>query len=840
MRRSILTLVLFVVLAGPAAGARAHPAGAGPAGVRVLTGGRGCASLSDRTHGLAARPLWPPAPSDPRGFGVISAALALIALILRAADPPRRRPERDFFQDVLDGVAEPILVIGLDHRIRLRNRAAREAARDPDAETCHRFAYGRDTPCPAGEVPCPLEMVRRSGQPVTVTHVHPRADGQARHMEILASPLFDPDGRLQGIVETVRDVTDRVRAFQRIQWAKEEWERTFDAVPDLIALLDDGYRIVRANRAMADALGLAPKDLVGRRCFEVVHGTDAPPPDCPHARFLEDGKVHVTELWEPRLGAHLLVSASPLRRRKGLCVHVARNVTELKRTQTDLETERNRLRVTLESIVEGVIATDARGRVTLVNPAAEALTGWCEEEAVGRPVEEVFRIRAEEPGSRIPNPVERVFATGEGVVLGGAVLVARDGTERIIADSAAPIRGPDGRILGAVLVFRDVTEERRREQERSRAQHLESLGILAGGIAHDFNNLLMGISANLEAARRGLPVSHPAYGHLARAEAACFRATQLTRQLLTFARGGEPSRTRFRLNDHLEEWASFPLRGSNVKLHLELPPDLWPLDADPGQVEQVITNLVLNARQAMPGGGTVRVAAENREIGPGDAKLQPGRYVVIKVVDSGHGIPREHLPRIFDPYFSTKQTGSGLGLATVHSIVRRHGGVIQVESALGRGSTFRVFLPAAEAGAGAPPQEGDREREGEGRALRILVMDDEEMIRDVVVGALESMGHEAAEAADGAEAVEAYRRAMAGGRRFDLVILDLTVPAGMGGKETVEALREIDPQVKAIACSGYAADPVLAHPERYGFAAAIAKPYRLAELARVIEQVLAA
>ncbi len=793
----------------------------------------------------------PPTLWERYGQGVIYAGvfagIAVLVLVLQAVDTLRQRRARrnvkrarDFLQDVLDGVAEPILVIGLDYRILLRNRAARKAARDPEGITCHRFAYGLDAPCPADETPCPLEMVRRSGRAVTVTHIHPRADGETRHMEILASPLFDTGGRLEGVVETVRDVTDRVRAFERIQWAKEEWERTFDAVPDLIAILDDQYRIVRANRAMAEALGFDPADLVGRRCFEVVHGTDAPPPDCPHAQFLEDGRVHVAEIWEPRLKAHLLVSASPLGARKGLCVHVARDITELKQAHAALETERNRLRVTLESIVEGVIATDAEGRVTLLNPAAERLTGWAECEAVGRPLEEVFRVRREDSGSPVANPVEQVFAKGKVVVLGtGAILSARDGTERVIADSAAPIRGPEGRILGAVVVFRDVTEERRREEERSRAQHLESLGILAGGIAHDFNNLLMGISANLEAARRGLPVSHPAYGQLARAEAACFRATQLTRQLLTFAKGGEPSRCRFSLADHLDEWASFPLRGSNVKLELEVPEGLWPLDADPGQIEQVVTNLVLNARQAMPGGGTARITARNHEVGPGHPTLAPGRYVMLEVRDSGHGIPEEHLSRIFDPYFSTKQTGSGLGLATVHSIVRRHGGTVQVESALGTGSTFRVFLPASDVEPEVGPQREDRERGEDGRGFRILVMDDEEMIRDVVVGALESMGHEAAEAADGQEAVKAYRRAMVEGRPFDLVILDLTVPAGMGGKEAVEELRKVDPDVKAIASSGYAADPVLAHPERYGFAAAIAKPYRLAELARVIERVLA-
>ncbi len=789
-------------------------------------------------------------------LGPALAAVGLLGLLATfyAADATRQRRARrkvrrtrDFLQTVLDGVAEPVLVIGLDHRLKLRNRAARESSARPDADTCHALSHGVDAPCAGQAHPCPLERVRASGAPVTVTHVHNRPDGEPRQIEILASPLRDADGRITGIVETVRDVTDRVRAYEQVRQAKEEWERTFDAVPDLVALIGPDHRIQRANRALAQRLGLSPGDLVGRPCYEVFHGTDEPHPACPHGRSLEDGRLHVAEIHEPHLGGHFSVSTSPLPTADGRiagCVHVARDITDLKAAQHELESERHRLRVTLESIGDGVIATDPRGAVTLLNPTAALLTGWSEDEALGRPLVEVFRIVNETTGEPVKNPVDEVIATGQVVGLANhTVLIARDGAERAIADSAAPILDDDGQVVGVVLVFRDVTEERHSEAERARAQHLESLGVLAGGIAHDFNNLLMGVSANMEAARRGIPVSHPAYGHLARAEAACFRATHLTRQLLTFARGGDPVRHKVDLAAHLEEWASFPLRGANVALDLVLETGLWPVEADPGQIEQVVTNLVLNARQAMPGGGSVRVAARNRVVEPGEhPSLEPGRYLEIEVADTGTGIPPEHLSRIFDPYFTTKQAGSGLGLATAHSIVQRHGGAVSVDSRPGQGSRFRVLLPAAPeaepsgtTGGRPPPPAADPVPSSD---RRVLVMDDEEIIRTVVTDGLSSMGYETAVASDGAEAVARYRAAREAGTPFDLVILDLTVPDGMGGVETLEELRQIDPGVRAVASSGYASDPVLADPQRFGFSAAVAKPFRLTELDRTIRSVL--
>ena len=775
------------------------------------------------------------------GAGVaLLGALAVIGALL--ADTARRRraqrevkATRDFLQTVIDGVAEPILVIDPEHRVRLMNRAARESAcpspHGQGGPRCHTLAHGLETPCDEDGHQCPLEAVQRTGEPAGLHHVRREPDGTARHLEILASPLRDREGRFAGIVQSIRDITDRVAAFEQIRRAKEEWERTFDAVPDLIALIDRDHRILRVNRAMAERLGIHPKEAVGLRCFEVMHGTSAPPPACPHARLLRDSCGHEAEVEVEVFGGVFLVSTSPLRDEDGRMygsVHVARDITAEKEARAELARQKERLRVTLESLGEGVIATDPEGRVTLMNTMAGRLTGWPPEQALGRTLEEVL------PLAPLPDD-ETTWQHEPGS--GTARLAGRDGVERVVVTTLTEIPGEGDEPAGRVIVFRDVTEERRRETERARTQHLESLGVLAGGIAHDFNNLLMALAANLEAARRRTPAADPAFQRLSQAEAACFRATELTRQLLTFARGGEPVRRRFHVGPLLEEWGEFALRGANVAVKVDVEPDLRAVDGDPGQIEQVVTNLVINARQAMPQGGTVELRASNLTIPAPQGDLGPGDYVCLEVSDEGIGIPAEHLSRIFDPYFTTKQAGSGLGLAMVHSIVKRHGGSIRVESRPGRGTTFRIYLPAvsgveqdAPPEAGAPPGGGGR----------VLVMDDEDMIRDVVQELLEDIGYRVEGAADGAEAVERYREAMGRGEPFDVVILDLTVPAGMGGREALERLKEIDPHVKAVASSGYASDPVLADPLRYGFLAAVPKPYRINELARVLQELIAA
>jgi PAS domain S-box-containing protein len=515
---------------------------------------------------------------------------------------------------------------------------------------------------------------------------------------------------------------------------------------------------------------------------------------------------------------------------------IVRDITERKRAEEALAAEKEHLAVTLRSIGDGVITTDVRGTVVLMNRVAEDLTGWKQDEAAGMVLGDIFRIIHQ--ATRLPceDPVAKVLASGMIVGLANhTVLIAKDGTERVLADSGAPIRNRDSRITGVVLVFRDVTQEHLRKEDLQKAQKLESIGLLAGGIAHDFNNLLTAILGNISLTRLGNASATQQAEWLTEAEKAVGRARDLTQQLLTFSKGGSPIRKTARLGEMIMDSTGFSLRGSNVRCSFSIPEDLWPVEADLCQLSQVISNLVINADEAMPSGGTIRVSGRNLEIGmPRPESLPEGRFVEISVEDEGFGIDEEHLQRVFDPYFTTKKKGNGLGLATSYSIVRHHDGLISVNSKRGHGSTFRMFLPASERQP-PPPAVNQAVLPGNGR---ILVMDDEEMILRVASQMLSFLGYEVETASDGAGAIERFAAAQASSRPFDAVILDITVPGGMGGKETVQRLRASDPDVRAIVSSGYSNDPIMADFRTHGFKGIAVKPYELLSLSRALHDVL--
>jgi len=513
------------------------------------------------------------------------------------------------------------------------------------------------------------------------------------------------------------------------------------------------------------------------------------------------------------------------------------------------EVEENRLwfATTLRCIADAVIATDAAGTVRFVNRAAESLTGYREGDALGRGLGEVF---AAANGGTVPENVRRLLdevRRGRAADLhDDTFLLARDGSRRNVEGVCAPIR-VDGRegddaFAGAVLAVRDVTEKRKLEVEVVRAQKLEALGLLAGGIAHDFNNILTAIVGNLALARLSLDAEHPAAVLLEEVDKASRRAAELSRQFLTFSRGGEPLRRIVSVARIVAETASCLVRGTKARLELDLPEDLWPAEVDETQISQVVSNLVLNAIQAMADGGTLEVRASNQDVEPdapaSGSTLRPGHYVRVSVRDTGCGIGADALGRIFDPYFTTKRASGavGLGLTTVYSILRRHGGHVTVDSAPGAGSTFTFSVPAAPgATIPVPPVLPDALR-GSGR---VLVMDDERAVREAARRMLEHLGYEVVAAVDGEEAVAVYGRARREGRPFDLVILDLTVPGGLGGREALPRLLDLDPQVRAIVSSGYSSDPLLANYRDHGFRGRLAKPYEPSVLGRTVREALA-
>jgi len=386
------------------------------------------------------------------------------------------------------------------------------------------------------------------------------------------------------------------------------------------------------------------------------------------------------------------------------------------------------------------------------------------------------------------------------------------------------------------LIARDITARKRAEEELLRARKLESVGLLAGGIAHDFNNLLTAILGNLSLVET-LAADRPELAaYLTGAEKASLRARDLTQQLLTFSKGGAPVRKPTSIADAIKESAGFSLSGTNVKCEFNFPDNLWPAEVDEGQISQVMSNLIVNAYQAMPQGGTIRVRAENMTLEPqAELHLRPGRYIQIEVNDQGVGIPHDALANIFDPYFTTKEKGRGLGLATVYSIVKNHEGHIEVKSEVGLGTTFRIFLPAADAKAVASSDSEHGVHSGQGR---ILVMDDEELVREVAADMLRHLGYIVETAAEGASGVARYRQASETGEPFAAVLMDLTVPGGMGGLEMLKALKALNPNVKAIVSSGYSNDPVMSGYRAFGFQGRIVKPYTIANFSRVFQEVL--
>jgi PAS domain S-box-containing protein len=504
------------------------------------------------------------------------------------------------------------------------------------------------------------------------------------------------------------------------------------------------------------------------------------------------------------------------------------------RYRTSLATEKEKLEVTLSAIEDAVITLDMSGRVLLFNRAAEELTGEPAGGVRGRHVAEVLKLR--DPETDRPFDWKTLSglasrALEESSDPGRECVWGRDGKRRM----RLSVRCLSSPAEGYVLILRDTTWETRLAEEKARSQRLESLGVLAGGIAHDFNNSLTAIISGLELSKlrgKGEEVDDI----LQEVERAAVSARGLTRQLLTFSRGGAPVARPMRIAGMIRDTAGFVLSGTNCDLAFSAGQGLWPVKADESQISQVVNNLVLNARQSMPSGGTISIRLTNREVGPDDGlPLPPGRYVMVEIEDQGTGIPEELLPRIFDPYFTTKGEGSGLGLATTHSIITRHGGYIEVDSSPGEGSCFSILLPAA--------GEGPEEREGEASRIRlrgrVLLMDDDRSVLITASQLMEALGCTVETAPHGQAAIDAYRRAMEEGEGFDAVIMDLTVQGGMGGAAAAREIADMDPDARLVVSSGYSNDPVMADFADYGFIDCIAKPYTMQELRDLLARVMA-
>jgi PAS domain S-box-containing protein len=648
------------------------------------------------------------------------------------------------------------------------------------------------------------------------------------------NPVQDQQGRRIGGAHILRNVTEQVRTQQALRQSEERFRIYADFTYDWEYWINPEGAYIYSSPACEKVTGYGPEHFRdSRQLLALVHPEDREM----FAMHLEEHLPESTRLVElefriinrrneERWIAH---ACQPVYGNDGRYLGRRannRDITERKDTEQQMK-----LFIDLiDQSNDGISAVDLRaGRLIVVNEKLCRNLGYTREE--------LLAMRPEDTSTRPAGFFDRHFQELREV---GSFLIEdthrrKDGTTFPVEVSVKYTKVNEREF--AVAVIRDISERRRMEQELQKAQKLESIGLLAGGIAHDFNNILTAILGNITLARMFLPPGEKAIARLAVAEQASLRARGLSQQLLTFAKGGAPITETTAVPHLVREAVGLALRGSNVRDEYFFPGDLRPVEADEGQLNQAICNLVLNAVQAMPEGGVLTITAAN-EVLPAENTLSllPGDYVRIDITDQGIGIAAELQERIFDPYFTTKERGSGLGLAISFSIIKRHGGTITVDSAPGRGSTFSIFLPASQKRLGAP-QAAETEEFVPGTG-RILVMDDEKTVSEVAAELLHHLGYRAETVRDGAEAITAYRQALASGEPFDAVITDLTVPAGMGGKETVRRLLEIDPHAKVIVSSGYGNDPIVADFARYGFKGVIPKPYKTAELSRTLQEVL--
>ncbi len=635
------------------------------------------------------------------------------------------------------------------------------------------------------------------------------------------------------ILAIVRNVTDRKTAQEALKESERQYRTLFESAVDGIFVHDVEGRFLDANSAGLSRLGYTREELLS------MSPTDLDTPE--QAKLIPE---RIRQVLENGFGSfeteHRRKDGSILDLEftarlidyggKQSILAIGRDIGERKRAEERLRESEEKYRLVVDNASEGVAVVQDQ-MLKFVNTRVREITGRSEQELTSRPF--IDFVHPDDAPMVMARYSSR--ARGEGGAESTRFRILDSGGEIKWVEISAVQIGWEGR--PATLYFlEDVTEKREVERELLRVQKLESIGVLAGGVAHDFNNILTAILGNISLAKYCADSPEKMLGRLNQAESACSRARILTRQLLTFSKGGEPVKKVLSLHDTVVESCLFGLRGSNVRCEFDLTEDLWNAEADEGQVSQVFNNLVINADQAMPEGGTILVEGRNVEVSPDQGlPIAPGKYVRMSVIDTGKGIPEAELSRVFDPYFTTKPGGSGLGLAIAYSVLKNHEGLITVESQPGKGSAFHMYLPASDR---QMVDEKESLRNLEAGSGRVLLMDDEPAVRELAGELISLLGYEVVLAENGQQALQLYEEAIRSSRPFDVIVLDLTVPGGMGGLEVIKAIRKTDPGVRAIVSSGYSNDPVMSDYKAFGFNGISAKPYTAAELGHALGKVL--
>ncbi|MGR3319370.1 MAG: PAS domain-containing hybrid sensor histidine kinase/response regulator [Candidatus Anammoxibacter sp.] len=538
-------------------------------------------------------------------------------------------------------------------------------------------------------------------------------------------------------------------------------------------------------------------------------------------------------------------SVSPIKDENGDIINfvsVKIDDTERMRAEEDAHKSDRRFARMLEVSEDAIVSIDEGQKIIIFNKGAERVFGYTADEIRGKTIETLIPERFRTNHKKNVEDFGR--SETESVRLNDRqydLFGRKKNGDEFPAEISISKFEEDGKMIFTAVVH-DITLRRKMEEEAFKAQKLESVGILAGGIAHDFNNILTAILGNTNLADILIKTGDrdKATEALSNIERASVRARDLTQQLLTFSKGGTPVKNTVSITGIIKESSGFALKGSNVKCEFSITEDLWPVEVDEGQINQVINNIVINAEQVMPHGGTLKIDAKNvtkvdKEL---VTALKNRKHIKISITDQGSGIKKEHLPNIFDPYFTTKQTGSGLGLASSYSIIKKHGGIITVESEPGVGSTFHIYLPASTKTVKKEEETLDLPIAAIAGSGKILIMDDNDAIRDMGSETLGFIGYEVECAEDGDKAIDMYKKAMDSGNPFDVVIMDLTIPGGMGGKEAIKELHKIDAKAKAIVFSGYSNDPIMSAYEQFGFKGVIGKPFELKAMNEVLKRVM--
>jgi len=779
-------------------------------------------------------------------FFVLVTAVLLFHLIARyvistleAKHLGRTSDER--FQTIYDNIYDAVFI----------NDAETGRVVDANRNACSMFGYSREellslavgdisldaSPYSGNEA---LEWLNRAlvGKPQVFEWVSKRKDGSCFPSEItLCKTTLD---ERDAILAMVRDISERRQAEERLRLSEEKFSTAFRISPDSINInsLDNGTYL-EVNEGFTAITGYQPEEVVGKSSLELDIWVN--PED--RARLVREinayGIVMNHEAEFRKKNGTIFVGQMSARRIdiEGVpCIlNISRDITEQKHAEELLRESEKALRTLIEAIPVGVRVTDDYGVIEYLNSSFVNRFGYTIDDIPT--VDEWFRKAYPDPAYRnqLASKWTNALATmaeGMQVAPQETKITCKNGSMRHVIINAQSIRHR------ALAIYTDITEREFLQHELLKVQKLESLGLLAGGIAHDFNNILTSILGNISFAQVFLDEAHKARSPLEQAEKAAHRAAELAGQLLTFAKGGDPIKKPVSVQRLVDESISLVLRGTKVLADVQIPYDLHTIEADEGQINQVFNNIIINAVQAMPGGGRLTVKAENAELsGVNTLGLAPGEYVELAFSDEGCGIPEEEQKQIFDPYFTTKSRGTGLGLSSVYSIITRHGGHISVKSGAGKGATFTIYLPST---GEVPAEHGtghDTMATADPAGGSVLVMDDDEMILDLAGKMLQLLGYRVTTCVSGDEAVSLYKTAQGSGMPFDVVIMDLTVPGGIGGRETAEMILAFDPRARLIVSSGYSNDPIMAHYKEYGFCGAMVKPYRINELMGVLRRI---